>query len=233
MKYLYLYINLFTILVPFIFSFHKRLQFHLHFFSFLKASVLVAIPFILWDGYFTSLGVWGFNGNYISGIKLYHLPIEEVLFFICIPFSCVFTYHCLLLFFNMKWEERTEKIVITTLVLFLFITGIIYLSHLYTSVTFISLAILLLILKFYIQVKWLPSFLSVYLVLLIPFSIVNGILTGTGLDSPVVWYNESHIMGLRLMTIPVEDVFYGLELLLLNVFFYHQFLDKKANKENR
>ncbi len=233
MKSLYLYVNLFTILVPFIFSFHKKLKFHLHFSSFLKASSLVAIPFILWDGYFTSLGIWGFNENYISGIKFFHLPIEEVLFFFCIPFSCIFTYHCLRLFFNLKWKEKTERVIILSLVLFLFVVGFIYLSHLYTSVTFISLAILLIILKFYFQVHWLSSFLSVYVVLLIPFSIVNGILTGTGLDSPVVWYNESHIIGLRLMTIPFEDVFYGLELLLLNVFFYHRFLDEKANKEGR
>lgn len=233
MKSLYLYVNLFTVLVPFLFSFHKKLKFHHHFLSFLKASTLVAIPFIMWDSYFTSLGVWGFNENYISGIKVLHLPIEEVLFFICIPFSCVFTYHCLQLFFSLKWAERTERYIIIILVLFLFVTGIIYFSHLYTSVTFISLAILLLILKFYFQVKWLSSFLSVYVVLLVPFSIVNGILTGTGLESPVVWYNQSHIIGLRLLTIPFEDVFYGLELLLLNVFFYHRFLDEKANKVGR
>jgi lycopene cyclase domain-containing protein len=230
MEFLYLYVNLFTVLVPFIFSFHRKLKFNLHFSSFLKASTLVAIPFILWDACFTSLGVWGFNENYISGVKVLYLPIEEILFFICIPFSCVFTYHCLQLFFNLKWAERTERLLISILVLFLLVTGIIFLSHLYTSVTFISLAILLLLLKFYFQVKWLSTFLSVYLVLLIPFSIVNGILTGTGLDSPVVWYNESHIIGLRLMSIPFEDVFYGLELLLLNVFFYHRFLDAKALK---
>ena len=76
MKYLYLSINFFTILVPFLFSFHKKLKFHLNFVSFLKASVLVALPFIVWDAYFTSKGIWGFNAAYVSGIKILQLPLE-------------------------------------------------------------------------------------------------------------------------------------------------------------
>ena len=127
----------------------------------------------------------------------------------------------------MEWSEKVEKIIILGLVSFLFIIGFIYLQRLYTSVTFISLGILLLLLKYIFNVKWLPKILSVYLILLIPFSIVNGILTGTGLDEPVVWYNEAHIIGIRILTIPFEDIFYGLELIILNVFFYTYFLEKK------
>lgn len=228
MKYLYLSINFFTILVPFIFSFHKKLNFHLNFGSFLKASVLVALPFIVWDAYFTSMGVWGFNDAYVSGIKILGLPLEEVLFFFCIPFSCVFTYHCLRIFFKMEWSKKMEQIIILTLVSFLFTVGFVCFNQLYTSVTFISLGIVLLLLKYYFHVQWLPQLLSVYVILLIPFSIVNGILTGTGLDEPVVWYNENHIIGIRFLTIPFEDVFYGLELIILNVFFYTRFLESKA-----
>jgi lycopene cyclase domain-containing protein len=223
MKYLYLSINFFTILVPFVFSFHKKLKFHLNFGSFLKASVLVALPFIAWDAIFTSMGIWGFNDDYVSGIKILGLPIEEVLFFLCIPFSCVFTFHCLSLFFKMEWSNKMEQIVILCLVAFLFIVGFLNLQRLYTSVTFLSTGIILLLLKYKFSVNWLPQLLSVYVVLLIPFSIVNGILTGTGLEEPVVWYNEAHIIGIRILTIPFEDVFYGLALILLNVFFFTRF----------
>jgi lycopene cyclase domain-containing protein len=52
---------------------------------------------------------------------------------------------------------------------------------------------------------------------MIPFLIVNGILTGTGLEQPVVWYNPNEMIGLRLLSIPVEDVFYGLLMLIGSV----------------
>jgi lycopene cyclase domain-containing protein len=64
--------------------------------------------------------------------------------------------------------------------------------------------------------------MKIYLFLLIPFFIVNGILTGTGLEAPIVWYNNQENLGVRLLTIPIEDTFYGFELIVLNVFFYEK-----------
>ena len=56
---------------------------------------------------------------------------------------------------------------------------------------------------------------------------MNGILTGTGLQQPVVWYNNNQNLAIRLLTIPIEDVFYGFELILLNIFLYEYF---KSNR---
>ena len=70
---------------------------------------------------------------------------------------------------------------------------------------------------------WLNHLYFSYAILLIPFFIVNGILTGTGLSNPVVWYNENEIIGFRLLTIPIEDVFYGFFLILINVFLFERF----------
>jgi hypothetical protein len=60
----------------------------------------------------------------------------------------------------------------------------------------------------------------IYPILLIPFFIVNGILTGSGLPQPIVWYNNAENIGIQLWTIPVEDIFYGFELMLINVYLY-------------
>ncbi|NTU46995.1 lycopene cyclase domain-containing protein [Candidatus Roizmanbacteria bacterium] len=50
---------------------------------------LASIPFLIWDVLVTARGHWSFNPDYITGIKLANLPIEEVLFFLLIPQSCL------------------------------------------------------------------------------------------------------------------------------------------------
>lgn len=231
MIFTYLWINILTVLVPFIFSFHPKLNFYKKFRYFFPANLLVATIFILWDIYFTKNGVWGFNPDYISGIYFSNLPVEEILFFICIPFACVFTYHSLNLFTEIKWKRSTEDSFIIGLSSVLIFTGLIYYSRLYTSVTFISLGLLILIIKYKTHVNWFPKLFTIYGILLFPFLVVNGILTGTGLSEPVVWYNNNENIGIRLFTIPLEDIFYGFELLLLNVYLYEYFRNKLSEKK--
>ena len=60
----------------------------------------------------------------------------------------------------------------------------------------------------------LQSFLISYLFIIIPFLIINGILTGSLIIDQVVWYNNMENLGLRIGTIPIEDFFYGFTLLL-------------------
>jgi lycopene cyclase domain-containing protein len=53
--------------------------------------------------------------------------------------------------------------------------------------------------------------------------IVNGILTGTGLEEEVVWYNQAAILGIRILTMPVEDTFYGMFLILFVLSLFEAF----------
>ena len=233
MKFLYLLVNFFTVLVPFLFSFHPKIKFYRSWPSFFGAAILVAGVFTAWDVAFTAMEVWKFNPRYITGTYIFNLPVEEVFFFICIPFSCVFTWFCLNKFYKLEWKKQTENVFCIILSFSLFITGFIYFDRLYTSSTFISTAILLLLLQFVCKVDWLGTILTVYTFLLIPFFIVNGILTGTGLEEPVVIYNNGENLGLRLLTIPFEDIFYGLELILLNVFFFERLEKRNVRRELR
>ena len=226
MKLLYLLINFCTVSIPFIFSFHPKIQFYKHFKAFLTANILAAILFIIWDIIFTKLSIWGFNQKYVIGFYLFNLPFEEILFFICIPFSCLFTYYCLNKFYIIKCKKSVQNIFILSLSSLLFIFGIYFFNHLYTSVTFISLAFFLLLLNFVIKVDWLAKIIIIYPILLIPFFIVNGILTGSLIGEPVVWYNNNQNMGIRIFTIPFEDLFYGFELIILNLFLYEKLKPK-------
>src|SRR5690606_7938581 len=110
MKSVYLLVNFFTIIIPFIFSFHPKIKFHKTFKAFFLSSILVGTVFVIWDAIFTSMGVWNFNPQYLLGIYFLKLPLEEILFFICIPFSCVFTYFCLDKFYNLKWNSQIEAV---------------------------------------------------------------------------------------------------------------------------
>ena len=44
------------------------------------AIITVGIFFILWDIYFAYQNVWGFNDEYLMGIRWFKLPLEEWLF---------------------------------------------------------------------------------------------------------------------------------------------------------
>lgn len=223
MKFTYLLVDFFTVIVPFIFSFHPKLNFYHRWKAFFPAVLITGLLFVVWDILFTHLGVWGFNPDYVVGNKVYGLPIEELLFFLCIPYSCVFTYHCLTLLFQLNLSDKVATSLTFMLIGFGLFATVFYWGKLYTVSTAIVMVVLLIFTKFILKVKWLGKFYLVYLVLLIPFCIVNGILTGTGLEAPVVWYNENEFVGLRLMTIPFEDVFYGMNLILLNLLLLNTF----------
>ncbi len=166
--------------------------------------------------------------RYVSGIYFLQLPVEEILFFICIPFSCVFTFFCLDKFYDLTWSDKSERNFVLFLFTLLVVIALIFGERLYTSITFITTAFALVFLKFIFRVKWFGKAISVYAILLVPFLIVNGILTGSGLQQPVVIYNKTEIMNIRLFTIPVEDVFYGLELFLLNLALYKYFIKRST-----
>ena len=228
MEYTYLFVNFCTIIIPFLFSFHPKLNFYKTWPAFFPAVLITGFLFVLWDMQFTSIGVWGFNERYLTGIEVGNLPLEEVLFFFCIPYACVFTFHCLSLFMRAPGNSNVQRTVTIFLIAFSLATAILNVGKLYTSTTFFLLAILLLISQFILKKPWLLLFYKIYLVLLLPFFIVNGILTGSWIEEEVVWYNPEEFMGIRLGTIPLEDVFYGAALILMNLLIYKFLLSRKS-----
>jgi lycopene cyclase domain-containing protein len=229
--YLYLTVDFFSLFFPFIFSFYPKAPYYKKWKFLFPAIALPGILFIVWDIFFTQMGVWGFNPKYVTGIYFFNLPIEEVLFFICIPYSCIFTYEAVNYFTKSKiLSNRWTEFITDTLIFVLLIIGTLNHERWYTSVTFFSTAVFLILLRRVWKVEFLNNFFFSYIFILIPFFIVNGILTGTGIEEPVVWYNNSQNLGIRMGTIPVEDTFYGMLLLLMNVSVFEYLQNKKAPK---
>lgn len=227
MKNLYLLLNLGSILVPFIASFHPRLKFYKKWKSLIIAMIITNVLFISWDVIFTNIGVWGFNPEYYLGTILLGLPIEEWLFFICIPYACVFMHYALLeLHPKLTVTQNIGKFI--TFILIVFFVLIITLNYAkwYTLVNY-SLAAIILYVVYITNKKMLYQYYKTFLIMLIPFFIVNGILTGTGITSEVVWYNNNENLGIRILTIPVEDIAYAFSLILLNLFIV-EYIQKRS-----
>ncbi|WP_040994207.1 lycopene cyclase domain-containing protein [Chryseobacterium oranimense] len=228
MPYTYILINFFTVIICFLASFDKRIQFNRLFGKFLLSSTIVAIPFIIWDIWFTAEGVWWFDLRYTLGFKIAGLPIEEWLFFYCIPFACVFTYYCIEKFFDLGLADAFNNIIVFTAVIVLSVVGLLYYDRIYTLLTVIITILTLCYLHFIAKKEWIGKASFVYLVLMPGFFAVNGILTGSFIPSPVVNYNPDDFLGVRMGTIPVEDAVYGYSQFLLNIYFF-----KKITKNEK
>ena len=225
-KYLYLLLNAATISIPFLASFYPKAPFISSIKRIIPAIILPLIVFIVWDVFFTDMGVWGFNETYLTGINLINLPIEEWLFFVTVPYACLFTYFAVKVLkpIDGNWGWKLALIIAGGLL----VIGIANVGKWYTSVTFISLALVLILLALK-RKQYLGQFFFSYLFILIPFFLMNGVLTGSWIVDEVVWYNDAENLGIRLGTIPVEDAFYGMLLLLLNTVIWEELGQKPTS----
>lgn len=225
---LYLMIDLGAVLVPFLFSFHPQIAFYKQWRYALPAILLTAIPYLIWDQWFTAEGIWGFNPTYHSSLLIGDMPIEEVLFFICIPYACLFTYWS----FRQMFPLTLPKRFLTPLyaVLFLIFGLMSTLGHglWYTFVDGLFAAAILVV-TWFVRRDLLLQFFPVYLIVLIPFFIVNGLLTGTAIPEPIVWYNDAENLAIRAGTIPIEDFAYAFSMLLMSTLLF-EVLRKRAER---
>jgi len=226
MKNLYLYLNIGSLLIPLVFSFYPKFQFYKKWTSLFPAIFIMMAFFISWDIIFTNNGIWGFNPQYINGFKLFNLPLEEWLFFICIPYACLFTHYSLQYFFpNFTLSQKATSVFYVCLLCVLIITLWYNYDKWYTLVNF-GYAIILLGLVYNKNPRLLGRFLPSYFVTLIPFFLVNGVLTGSFIENQVVWYNNAENLHIRIFTIPIEDTIYSLGM-LLTVFVLVEYFESK------
>ncbi len=218
----YLLVNLLAIAIPIVLSFDKKVHFVSRWKHLFPALIITSAVFIAWDVIFTHLGVWGFNSRHLTGINILNLPVEEWLFFLTIPYASIFTYEVFIAYITKDILAPYSKAISIILIILLFSFALVYNSRLYTVITFSVAAVWIMILQFVLKVRYLGRFYFSFLIILFPFMIVNGILTGSFIEEEVVWYNNSENMGIRFFTIPLEDTIYGLLLILMNISIYEK-----------
>ena len=218
MIYEYLIFNILVISGPFILGSLKPFYFIPHWPRVFLSALLIGIPYLVWDSLVTGLH-WEFNYNYILGITLLNLPLEEILFFFTVPAACLFSWEMIIRRTAERQFTWLKKIRIV--LLFLPFAGLlIYLNGQHYSglaTVFLGLAILLdMFLKtdLFLQRRFYGYFL-----LVVFFTLVfNGYLTWR----PVVVYNDTYMSGWRIYTIPVEDFGYGFSLIYLNTIVFQK-----------
>jgi len=233
--YTYFLIHAAALAGPLLLSFDKKVSFCKKWKYLFPAMILPALFFLAWDEWFTGNGVWSFNEAYVTGIKIGSLPVEEVLFFITVPYCCVFVYECIRCYFPHLKNKIAGTYLLLLLALLLLIIGLMNPDRDYTSTTFLFTAVFIACI--FLFRKWFNgfdaiSFLVAYLICLIPFFIVNGFLTAM----PVVIYNDAENLGVRIFSflpwplhsIPFEDSFYGMLLILMNIALFEKLRSRSA-----
>jgi lycopene cyclase domain-containing protein len=218
----YLLIDALIVLFPLLLSFKWKFAYYRYFKALFPAIALVALGYILWDALVTARGDWFFNYAYLSNIIFIGLPLEEILFFIVVPYSCIFIYENLDYFLPNKKIPFNRIFYIGLSILFI-ITGIAFYYQDYTILALMSCAFFFLIATFFapdiLQSRnyWLYIGIS-----MIPFIIFNYLLTSI----PIVSYHPDAIWGGnglwngRFITIPLEDFFYNFSLLSFYLMIY-------------
>lgn len=212
----YLFINLLIVIVPLLFSFESKIKFYNKFPSYLFSVLIVSTMFIIWDSIAAARGDWGFNEEHILGITFMNLPLEEILFFLTVPYSCLFIYESIALYI------REEKIVISkyiflSIAVVLIIIAFIFSDQYYTFTVLLFTSIFLLIAFFFFKeliqskVYWITIAVT-----FIPFLIFNFVLTYI----PVVVYSQESIWGVRFISIPIEDFFYSYSMISFWILVY-------------
>ncbi|MDG1295738.1 MAG: lycopene cyclase domain-containing protein [Saprospiraceae bacterium] len=218
-KYLYLGLMVFTIMFPLVRSFEHRLVYYKRIKYILPATLAMMAIFIPWDVWFTEIGVWWFRDDYITGARLFGLPLEEWAFFVCVPFACLFIYEAIRYYVRKDILGGVAHYIFYAFAAILLVFAIIYNDRIYPLVTF-SLTGIACFLLAYFRPVWIGRFLLMYLVSWLPFLLVNGVLTGNFTETPIVNYNPIHHIGTRITTIPVEDSVYSMLMLLTVVVIY-------------
>jgi lycopene cyclase domain-containing protein len=189
----------------------------------------MGLLFIPWDAWFTSKGVWGFNPKYLSGIYLGNLPIEEWLFFIVVPYACAFIYEVLNYYLPISPLKKLQDKITSAFILISFVLSVLFVDRIYTFTTFSLLCLLLIWHLLINRSDYLGQFYLAFVIIQIPFLLIDGALTGLFTSEPVVWYNHAENLNLRLLTIPLDDIGYNMLMLLIVITVLEQFKVRKLS----
>ena len=216
---LYLWILVGIIAIPLALSFDKKVHYVSRWPAMFAAAGIVGVVYIGWDILKTEADVWGFIERYSGSFKILGLPLPEILFFLVVPFSCIFIYEVVRAYFKERIVQIPRWIWFAAAAV-LAVLAVVFRAQVYTLTVLISVAVFFA-LTAVVRPELLGSrhfWLAVALTY-VPFLIFNGLLTAI----PIVVYNDAQNLGIRVYTIPLEDFFYSFSLLGFNFLVFRLF----------
>lgn len=216
-KHLYSLIALAVFAGPFALSFDDKVHFVTHWPATFAALALTGVLYLFWDALVVRRGDWSFNPTYTGDFRLFYLPVGELLFFVAVPYACLFMFEVIRAYVPGVdlWTVHPTTLYAGALV---FVAAAWVFRHLgYTLLSLASVAIFLSTLALtHPSLAGRSEFWLWFGFCFVAFGIVNGLYTAL----PTINYNPCAIWGLRLGTIPLEDFFYNLSYLGLTLCFY-------------
>jgi lycopene cyclase domain-containing protein len=219
-KWLYLVLDTLALAGPLGLSFDSKVAFYRNYRYLFPGISVMMVVFVPWDMAFVAARIWGFDARYVLGLQVGNLPLEEWLFFPVVGYACLFIYECLRYYVRNNPFDRWGGGVLLGIALFGLGLVLMYPTRLYTSLKVGTASLGVLFVLYRMKPDYLGRFVPMYVLSWIPFLLMNGVLTGGFIEGQVVWYDPSQIIGVRIGTIPIEDAYYSLMMLLLTTVVY-------------
>ena len=82
--------------LPLVLSFFPPLKFYRNLRPLFRSIGLIMLTFGSWDVFAVWRSHWYFDPYAVWDFRILNLPLEEVLFFVVVPFCCIFTWEAIL-----------------------------------------------------------------------------------------------------------------------------------------
>lgn len=224
MKFAFLLLALSLFLLPLIFHFDKKIFKDGNFNAVLGGSLIAAIVISTLTIVLQLLGILQYNEINTIGLIFKDIPVEQYL----LNFSFSFTAVSLYLYLNFKFPKndlQKYSLALSNLILGLCVAFLFFsYPKWYTMLTFATLLVVLLLIEYVGRLRFMYKAYRAFLVMLIPFHLVYGILFWKG--TLLVAANETS--GMQVAKIPVENYFLALIMLLISVYMFEFFKSKRT-----
>jgi lycopene cyclase domain-containing protein len=220
----YLLIILVMTGVTMFFIIKKTIVFFMELKYMLPAIIFSGAILILLNIRFLETGIINYNLNYLVGKNFFNLPIEEWLFLLIMSLFSFSVYILVTVKFD-NFEKPALFMAISIILLLGF--GLLAWFSRQKVVPFFIFFLLTIYFGYIIFrnrfKKHLAKFYISYLISVIPFFLIKGILN----TLPIVFYDSEYTLGIRLFSVPVEEFGYLFLLVLINITIFEYLRDHR------